>query len=566
MSHPLLDFLYQHDGHVALLQALLLCAGLFVARKEMIRAWLELGRSTRWGFLGLGVLGMLVPLLVFPTERFVPLGHEASYFECFTGQRSPSNSSGWHTFVTHPLLRWIYWGIGGLVGRDAGPGPLLVVNAAATGAAVTLLAWLARVLSDRVEVGFAAGALLVVHPVHAFWGAAIFHTAIPYTLGVGALLFSLLAWKGGSARLLLCAAACGVTMTALRIEWGVLAPGLAILLLGLGPGWGRHPRVMSRGFWLPALALTFLGGGLVFGVGGSLTQQGGYHSVSGYLGTIQRQFFFRDIFEPWGHGLLLLMGALGGLSWGSRKTVGWRGPAGLWGLVLVTHLALSTFNDYGYRHALLPGTGLLLSAALVAPGLRASFGPYRAASAALLVAAFTTSILVLAEAGDRYYASEEQFVDDHEEFSSGPSLDPAELEDGSCYLISDSERLWELSRERLERGQAGDALVGSHFNLMDPGEAVTHFRAHGGCVLWLLDKSQYRWDSLGARVRAAKMRYWFSWKPMGSVRFDDGLDAVVYRLSSPPWGVGNDQPIPATEFLLPAPPDSQTQSELEFAK
>jgi hypothetical protein len=183
-----------------------------------------------------------------------------------------------------------------------------------------------------------------------------------------------------------------------------------------------------------------------------------------------------------------------------------------------------------------------------------------------LVAAFTTSILVLAEAGDRYYASEEQFLDDQEEFSSGPSLDPSELEDGSCYLISDSERLWELSRERLERGQAVDALVGSHFNLMDPGEAVTHFRAHGGCVLWLLDKSQYRWDSLGARVRAAKMRYWFSWKPMGTVRFDDGLDAVVYRLSSPPWGVGNDQPIPATEFLLPAPPDSQTQSELEFAK
>ena len=67
MSLLLLDFLYQHDGHVALLQALLLCAGLFVARKEVLVAWLELGRSTRWGFLGLGVLGMIVPLLVFPT-------------------------------------------------------------------------------------------------------------------------------------------------------------------------------------------------------------------------------------------------------------------------------------------------------------------------------------------------------------------------------------------------------------------------------------------------------------------------------------------------------------------
>jgi len=247
-----------------------------------------------------------------------------------------------------------------------------------------------------------------------------------------------------------------------------------------------------------------------------------------------------------------------------KPAVGWRAPLGLLGLVVVTHVGLATFNDYGYRHALLPGTGLVLAASLLAPGLRASFGAFRAGTAALLFASGAASVLALQDAADRYYASDEQFLASTPEFESGTELDPAVLEDGSCYLVTDSERLWKISRDRLAAGVGSDAMVGSHFNLMDPGEAVTHFRAHGGCVLWLYDKSQYRWDSLGARVRAAKMRYWFSWKSQGFVRFPDGLNAAVYRLNEPPWGVSNDRPIPETEFLLPGPADSNPGSGLEF--
>jgi len=217
----------------------------------------------------------------------------------------------------------------------------------------------------------------------------------------------------------------------------------------------------------------------------------------------------------------------------------------------------------GYRHALLPSTGLILATSFMAPGLRASFGSYRAGAACFLVLALGTSLLSLDLAVDRYYATEEQFLESDLGFSKGKGMNPAELEDGSCYLITDNERLWELSRERLAAGVGNDAMVGSHFNLMDPGEAVSHYRSHAGCVLWLYDVSQYRWDSLGARVRAAKMHYWFSWRREGTVRFSDGLDAVVYRLSAAPWGISEDQPIPETEFLLPTQAEPEDGSGLE---
>lgn len=558
------EFLYAHDGHVALFQVVLLVAALGLAGGPLWRAWSEVGLRTRVVFVALGLAAMLLSLLLFPSERYDPLGHEASYFECFRGQQTPSNSGGWHPFVTYPILRWTYWLIGGLVGRDSGPGVLVGLNAAASGLGVLLFAWFARVWSERDEVGIAAGVLLALHPVHAFWGAAIFHTAIPHALVVACLLLSVLAWRTGCARLLLAAAACGTTMAALRIEWSLLAPALAVLLLGLGASWGRHPGVKTVRFWAPALGLTALGGLLIFALAGPLTQQGGYHGVSGYLATIGRQAGFLEIFEPWHGGLPLVAAVVGAVAWGMRRPgVGWRGPLALLGFVLIGHLGLATFNDYGYRHALLPSLGLLTAASYTAAGLRVDLGIARAFSAALLAAAVVTSVLGLRTAADRYYASEESFRDVTLAFSQLKEIPHASLEDGSCYLITDNERLWDQSRARLAETRGEDAMVGSHFNLMDPGEAVSHYRSHRGCVRWLYDVSQYRWDSLGPRVRAAKMHYWFEWQEEGWTRFPDGMDAVVYKLQRPPWGVTDDQPIPPTEFVLPGLDDPEPESELE---
>ena len=530
-------FLHDHDGHVALVQVLIWVTCVAVAAPPLLRAWRGAEARLRWGLLGLGVVGALTSLVAFPVERFYALGHEASYFECFQGVHTPSSSHGWEAFVTYPIFRWGYWAVGAVVGRDGGPLPLVLINAAGRGVAIVAFGWLCACLSRRSAPGLVGAGLLVLHPVHAFYGAVIFHTGLPWMLAVSCLLLAVLSWRSGDARLMLAAAATGSLMEVVRVEWGLLAPSLALLLLCLGTGWGRSPKVWRWRFWLPGLALALLFGLSLFGSGGSVAEQGGYHGISPYLETISRQVLFLEVFQPWHLPWMVALVALGLWAWGRQEGIGWRGPAGLVGMVAIGHVGLCTFNDYGFRHALLPGISLLAGAAMT--GLLLSEGRRLAwVGGALLGLAALTSGLSLVDTSGRFFASEETFFEQAEGFEGEPI--PAEqLEDGSCYLITDNERLWSMG------------LAGSHFNLMDPGEAVTRYRAHDGCVLWLYDMSQWRWDSLVAQARGRKLDFWFEWERIGWVRFDqDGLNAVVYRMAAPPWGVDDDEPIPETEFLL----------------
>ena len=531
-------WLHDHDGHVALAQVLVWAVCLGVAAPAVWRAWRDLDVRLRWGLVGLGAAGALVSVLAFPVSRYYALGHEASYFECFQGVSSPSNAHGWEAYVTYPIFRWAYWAVGAVVGRDGGPLPLVLINAAGRGVAIVAFGWLCSLLSGRAAPGLVGGGLLLLHPVHAFYGAVIFHTGLPWMLAACCLLLAVLAWRSGDARLMLAAAASGSLMEAVRVEWGLLAPALGLLLLlGLGRGWGRSPAVWRWRFWIPGLGLALLYGVTLTGSGGSLTEQGGYHGVSPYLETIGRQVLWFEVLQPWHLPWMAAVVALGLVAWGRRAGVGWRGPVALLGAAVIAHVGLATFNDYGFRHALLPGAFLLAGAAMT--GLLLTEGRKLAllAGAALALAA-VTSTLALVDVSGRFFATEETFFDRAEGFAGDP-IPQETLEDGSCYLVTDNERLWSMG------------LAGSHFNLMDPGEAVTRYRAHDGCVLWLFDMSQWRWDSLVARARARKLRYWFDWERVGWVSFDqDGLNAVVYKMASPPWGVADDEPIPETEFLL----------------
>jgi hypothetical protein len=291
--------------------------------------------------------------------------------------------------------------------------------------------------------------------------------------------------------------------------------------------------------WVPSLLAS----------GGAITEQGGYHNVAGYLAEIARQGLWLAAFSPWHHAWMLALVGIGLHRWGRDATVGVRGPAALVGFFLVGHLGLATFNDYGYRHALLPTIALLLAASLAVPWLLEQTR-MRMVVGILGAGAVVTSVVGLGDAWTRYYASEEAFLEQVPGFD-GTELNATRLEDGSCYLITDNERLWGLG------------LSGSHFNLMDPGEAVWHWREHEGCVLWLYDRSQWRWDSLGPRDRGDKLRFWFSWELQGWAAFEDGMTAVVYRMTEPPWGISDDMPLPDSEFLLARegpdePPESGT--------
>lgn len=542
-------WIWDHDGLVVAVQLAVWAGCLAAAAPALIRVHKE---QPAWLVRTLPLLAAAaagISLFVIPSlARFSALGHEASYFDVYRGAAPPGNHHGWEPFVTYPLVRWVYWLLGTIAPGDTATVPL-IFNAGVRGAGVLLAGAIGSVLGRRPEVGLAAAVLLTFHSVHAFWGGGLYNVPLPHTLGLLCIFCALVAWRSGDVRPMLAAAASGSLVVAGRVEWGLLAPALAVLLLGLGPRWGRSDGVKRMGFWVGPLALAGVYGASLFLGEGQLTEQGGYHGVRGYLVTVANQFWLVEIFEPLHHPGALL-GAVGGaVAWWRRGDVGPAGPWGLLGFGLVSWLGISTFNDASYRHALLPGLSLLFGLALLAPALRGP-RPAALASAALFAAVLVGEGIALKTTAERYYLSAEAFLDQHPGFD-GPELDAAELEGSGCFLITDDERLWGLG------------LAGSHFNLMDAGEATKRWRHHGGCIYFLFDAANFRHDGLAVRVRGRKLLTWFDWDCVGWARFPQGLDAVVYRMTSPPWGITDDMPVPPTDVLMPWEIEAEREAEAD---
>jgi|GEM_PF-1620490 len=549
------QWLHTHDGLVSLLQAGLWLSLLVACSPRLYREFSALERSLRWSLLAAAAVAAGISAFWLPAfSAFEALGHEASYLECFTGMAmdgsgpvSPSNSHGWEAFVTYPLVRWIWWLFGGLVGREE-VGWLLALNIAFRALAVVSMGLIARLLTGRAACGVAAALILAVHPWHAFWGAAIYNVAMPFFFATLAMLLAIVAWRTGSALVFSAAAASGVLVMASRVEWAILAPTLVVLLAGLGSSWGRNEKSLHLRFLLPAITIATLGAGSVLLAGGQLTEQGGYHGISGYLETLSRQAWIVDLIEPFHEPWTLLAAVVGFLVMGFNRGLGWGPALGLFGYFIIGYLAVSTFNDFSYRHALLPVIGLLLLASALAIPVLDKKMPYRLIAGLLLGLLFVTGVLGVERVASRYYLSQDDFFAQHEGFL-GPMLDAGEVESGSCFLITDNERPW-------QRG-----IAGSHFNLMDPGEAVTHWRRFNGCVLWLFDNAGYRYDGLAVPPRSTKLLHWFDWEYQGWTRLQEG-EVLVYRMSSPPWGIADDQAVPETEFRLPGEEDPEDQPEV----
>jgi len=547
-------WLHSHDGLIVLAQVFLLFSLLVVAAPRLRESFVDVERSLRWSLLGLAVLAAAISALWLPAfTAFDALGHEASYLECFTGRSMdgsgpvrPGNSHGWEAFVTYPLVRWTWWVVGGLVGREE-VGWLLALNIGFRSLAVIWIGLLAKLITGRSACGIAAAMILTLHPWHAFWGAAIYNVAMPFMFASLALLLAVLAWRTGSSLLFATGASSGVLVLAARVEWAILAPTLLILLAGLGSTWGRHSRSLSIRFWLPAACIAAIGAGSVLLAGGQLTEQGGYHGVGGYVETLARQAWILDLIEPFHQPWTLLAPLAGALVLIRTRGLGWGPALGLLGYFMAGYLAVTTFNDFSYRHALLPVIGLVLLASALAIPVVERGGWQRALALILLGLLLAAGVHGTERVSNRYYLSQDDFFVQHEGFV-GPMLSAAEVESGRCFLITDNERHWE------------QGIAGSHFNLMDPGEAVTHWRRFDGCVLWLFDNAGYRYDGLAVPPRSTKLMHWFEWEYQGWTRLQEG-EVVVYRMTEPPWGIGDDEPVPETEFRLPGEEDPEDRPE-----
>ena len=554
--NPLSSWLHDHDGLLTLSLLLVWLALVFASARPLRDSFGAMDRRVRIALLVAAVLAFLISTLWMPgLSRFEALGHEASYMECFTTRPmdgsstvvSPANTHGWEPYVTYPLIRWTYWLVGGLVGRPDSPAALLLLNSAFRAASVLLLAWAAFVLSGRGAAAVAAGLLMAAHPWHAFWGAALYNVAMPYFFVSSTLLMALLAWRLGSGRLLAAAAASGCLVVAGRVEWGVLAPCLAVLLLGLGPSWGRAGGILHPRFWAPGIVLAVVVGAALFLSGGQLTEQGGYHDMLGYLQTLGRQAWIVDLLEPFHTPWAWALVGGGAFAMVRAGRGGARAVLGLLGFFVLGHLALSTFNDYSFRHGMVPMLGLVLLSAMLGPAVLHADRRIAAIAALLLLAQVGTSLAGVQRIASRYYLSQDEFFEQHPGFQ-GPELTAPSVESGACFVITDNERHWQMG------------IAGSHFNLMDPGEAVTHWRRFDGCILWLFDNAGYRYDGLAVPPRTAKLRSWFDWEYQGWTRLQEG-EVLVYRMTTPPWGITDDMPVPETEFRLPGDVEPEEEPE-----
>lgn len=531
-----MSWLTAHDGAVVLIQLGVWLATLIWATPHLRAALADVERRTWIGLAVLSLLAFSISAFGFPVfARYAALGHEASYLDCFEGRAAPGSEHGWEPYVTYPFFRWAYWAIGAVVGPERLE-VVQVLNMAARGATVGALGLAAWALFGRGSAAIVAALLLAVHPTHAFWGTSIFNVPLPLFFAALCVLLATLAWRSGSPRLLAAAASTGCLVVATRVEFGLLAVGLAVLLFaGLGAAWGRHADVKSARFWAPTAAVLVVLGATVLAGLGALTSQGGYHDVAGYLATMGRQARFLAFFEPLQRPWAVVATGIGGVWAIQRVPGGGRLIAGLIGFVVLLYLTLATFNDFAFRHVLLPGFGAVLLASAAGPALVDALGAegsrrvLAAVLGACLLGTLASSGLALRTNIDRYYMEDEEFRADHPGFALS-ELSAADLESGGCYLITDNERLW-------ERG-----LAGSHFNLMEPGEAAQHWQEHDGCILWLYDLRDHRVDSLVVRSRALKLHHWFAWEQLGHARFEDGLEAVVFRMTSPPWGLSAPPP------------------------
>ncbi len=532
------EWLRGNDHWIALAQGLLWVGTLFWCLGPFVRSYRGMDpKLRRFLWLAAAVAAGISAGVFAPFERWEALGHEASYVDCYLGKANPSGAEGWEGYVTYPLLRWFYWALGGLFGR-ADPTPLLALTLVFRAVTVVGVGWLAWLLFGDRKVSGLAALLLVVHPWHAVWAATAFNVILPFGLGVLSVLLAVQAWRDGDKRLFLAAAATGTLVVGSRVELGLFAVAIFCLLGGLGPTWGRSPKVLQPRFWAPAVTVILLVGFALFAGPGQLTEQGGYHGIGGYAATVSRQAWVIGLLDPFGTpaalGTLLVASVLAFRRGKDNQAL----LFGLWVWAVTTHVLLSTFNDYGFRQALLPGLALVLIVAQFGRELGAGQPRLLQGVCGLgLLVVLGASVQSLADSAGRYYADGSEFAARHEGFR-GPELSASDVESGDCYLITDNERLWSMG------------LAGSHFNLMDPGEAVLRWRQHKGCIRWLFDRNNYRVDALAVRPRVLKMRSWFSWELEGWVRVEDGLTAAVYRMTEPPWGVGDDEPLPETEFLL----------------
>ncbi len=409
------------------LSALLLLGALLVGRRSLWPGW--------WAvpiLAGL-VAARLWALPVFARHQYD--GHEADHLSWFLESVPPGAADT----LRYPLMQWWWWWWGALLPAD--PRLPIVLSAVVGALGVAALAGAIGLLAGR-RAGAAALLVVGLHPEHVAWSSSAYNVVLPNTLAAVGLLGVAFGLKLPRARwpLVLTAASLALAISG-RLELMVAALPCGMLALS---GEGSVVEKLRR--WLPVLLV----GGLLAAPGLlAVTGVGPLPGAEERVQSLSNNLTLLDYHAPYHRplgGLLLLIGLVASARRWPRAT------CALAPIVVVNHLLMASFDDYGARHVLpsLIGIAWVLSAGAAALP--------RGAAGGLVLGALGLSVSGLLDLRERYYGEEEAFAAtlDEPPWADLPRWDAPP--GGDCGWVAEDERV------------AGEPAR-SHFNLLSVEEA-----------------------------------------------------------------------------------------------
>jgi hypothetical protein len=438
-------------------------------------------RITR-GLAAVLLVAVLVRLVWMPVGLHQFDGHEAEYRDVFLGNKDLTRGSA----MLYPALQWLYAGLGRL---SSSTRVLLSVSLLSSLVSIAACYGIGRRLRSE-RVGLAAAALLAIWGNHAFWASSAYNVALPLAAGLGAiwalLVLSQEPEKWGTAVL---AGGAGALAVSTRMECVLLAPvGLALFLLS-------RPRLHWRSLVCLVLG-ALLGIGSLYSILSAGPLPGGGEKVL----ALQNNLLFWGYWAPFGGWAAVCIVPAVVLVWQKNRHYG----LVLLGFLALLHVAVSTFNDVGFRHTLLGSWALAL---VLAHLVEVRWGWPFLALAGWFLAVHTQDV------SERYYMSEEEFA---ATLASAPEFDPDKLSE--CVLICEDSRVVPEGQQR------------SHFNLLDPVERARIFDENG-CVYWLFGLQDARWSSRAVRDRALRLEHLFETRPVGRLTRPGGYVGSVLKIS-----------------------------------
>jgi hypothetical protein len=475
------------------LAASFLCwIGLFVSSAQLAD-W----RGLRLPIAGWLTASLFLWLLSPGLDRHLYLGHEAEYLRYFTGEYAlgPGDT------LRYPGMQLWWWAWGMLLpGNEALP--LLIGIGTGALASVLFACWLARTLP--MPVPLLASLWLLSHPLVIAWSSSAYNLVYPFALGIAGLFAAdrSTCRPGRNWPLL--------SVFSLALAVGMRADSLLFLPLCVFVvcAAGGSPRARVQQWLLPIAVLACTLGMTLLPLISSIPGGGER------LESLRLNIWMWDYYAPYSSlpGVLLL-GLAAILSFRAMP----KRTGALLAAVLLNHLIMSSFNDFGSRHTFVAIAGMGGMLAFASKSLGRWIWPLWILSVALNASGAI-------ELRERYYADAEGMAATlgEEPWASLPRVSLASAQSEGCAWVSEADPV------------AADP-VRSHFNLLSEEEEL-QLRRKYGCIDWCWDLEDWRWTSLAVRDRALRLSRIYELHPAAVIE-QGGYTCVQMRVGERRQGI-----------------------------